>query len=168
MRMGYDMRCFSAEVLALAVAGCLRIVRDKGFFKDEWRLERTGQRIRRHARREAQRALLARTVQGRRADAGAEEHECLDRLRRAARALEGARHARCSRATSSEQRLDRQRHPARGRHHRCSRSGSPARRGKPAIIVIGVLMVVTLFVFGYLVHAPTVEGRKLMLTRSKA
>jgi len=42
MRMGYDMRCFSSDVLALAVAGCLRIVQDKGFFKDEWRLESTG------------------------------------------------------------------------------------------------------------------------------
>ena len=40
--MGYDMRCFSSDVLALAVAGCLRIVQDKGFFKDEWRLESTG------------------------------------------------------------------------------------------------------------------------------
>ena len=53
MRMGYDMRCFSAEVLALAVAGCLRIVRDKGFFKDEWRLERTRVRSRLQARRTA-------------------------------------------------------------------------------------------------------------------
>jgi uncharacterized membrane protein YgcG len=40
-RASYDMRCFSSDVLALAVAGCLRIVRDKGFFKDSWKLERT-------------------------------------------------------------------------------------------------------------------------------
>ena len=41
-RMGYDMRCFSSDVLALAVAGCVRIHRDKGFLKDDWRLERDG------------------------------------------------------------------------------------------------------------------------------
>jgi len=39
-RMGYDMRCFSADVLALAVGGQIRINRDKHFFKDEWRLDR--------------------------------------------------------------------------------------------------------------------------------
>jgi uncharacterized membrane protein len=34
--------------------------------------------------------------------------------------------------------------------------------GKPAVIVIGVLMVITLIIFGRLVKAPTLEGRKLM------
>ena len=38
-RMGYDARCFSSGVLALAVSGCLRIVREKRLFKDEWQLE---------------------------------------------------------------------------------------------------------------------------------
>ena len=33
---------------------------------------------------------------------------------------------------------------------------------KPAVAVIGALMVVTLLIFGRLVKAPTVEGRKLM------
>ncbi|MEO6383797.1 MAG: DUF2207 domain-containing protein, partial [Thermomonas sp.] len=40
-RMGHDNRCFSADALALAVAGFLRIERDKGLFKDEWTLVRT-------------------------------------------------------------------------------------------------------------------------------
>ena len=40
-RMGYDTRCFSADVLSLAVARKLRIERDKGLLKDHWRLERT-------------------------------------------------------------------------------------------------------------------------------
>lgn len=39
-RMGYDMRCFSAAVLQLAVQHCLRIVREPRLLKDEWRLER--------------------------------------------------------------------------------------------------------------------------------
>jgi uncharacterized membrane protein YgcG len=38
--MSYDPRCFSADVLALAVDGHLRIERDKKLLKDEWRLEK--------------------------------------------------------------------------------------------------------------------------------
>ena len=41
-RMGYDTRCFSADVLSLAVTRHLRIERDKGLLKDHWHLERTG------------------------------------------------------------------------------------------------------------------------------
>ncbi len=37
-RMRHDNRCFSADVLALAVAGFLTIERDKGMLKDEWTL----------------------------------------------------------------------------------------------------------------------------------
>ncbi len=40
--MGYDTRCFSADVLALAVDGALRIERDKGLLRDHWRLEQAG------------------------------------------------------------------------------------------------------------------------------
>jgi uncharacterized membrane protein YgcG len=39
-RMGYDMRCFTADVLALAVAGRLRIHQEERVFKDEWQLRR--------------------------------------------------------------------------------------------------------------------------------
>lgn len=39
-RMGYDMRCFTGDVLALAVAGRLRIHQDEHIFKDQWSLER--------------------------------------------------------------------------------------------------------------------------------
>lgn len=41
-KMGYDTRCFSADVLSLAVARLLLIERDKGLLKDHWRLERRG------------------------------------------------------------------------------------------------------------------------------
>ena len=40
-RMGYDARCFSADLLSLAVAGKLRIHREKGLLKDDWELEKT-------------------------------------------------------------------------------------------------------------------------------
>jgi len=41
-RMGYDDRCFSSDLLHLAVAGSLRIHRDEAKKKGEWTLERTG------------------------------------------------------------------------------------------------------------------------------
>ena len=39
-KMGYDMRCFTGDVLALAVAGRLRIHEEDKLFKNEWSLER--------------------------------------------------------------------------------------------------------------------------------
>lgn len=41
-RMGYDTRCFSADLLWLGVAGALRIERDQGLLKERWRLEQAG------------------------------------------------------------------------------------------------------------------------------
>ena len=41
-RMAYDTRCFSADILSLAVAGALRIERDKGLLSDHWRLDTSG------------------------------------------------------------------------------------------------------------------------------
>jgi uncharacterized membrane protein YgcG len=37
-KMGYDMRCFTGDVLALAVAGRLRIHQEEHLFKDQWSL----------------------------------------------------------------------------------------------------------------------------------
>ncbi|GAB1408220.1 hypothetical protein MASR1M8_21390 [Thermomonas brevis] len=39
-RMGHDTRCFSSDLLDLAVRGCLRIDREKRLLKDEWTLTR--------------------------------------------------------------------------------------------------------------------------------
>lgn len=39
-RMKYDARCFSSDLLAMAVDGQLRIHRKQGFLKDDWKLER--------------------------------------------------------------------------------------------------------------------------------
>ncbi|TWI00998.1 putative membrane protein DUF2207 [Luteimonas cucumeris] len=39
-KMTYDPRCFSADLLAMAVDGQLRIHRDKGFLSDDWQLQR--------------------------------------------------------------------------------------------------------------------------------
>lgn len=40
-RMGYDSRCFAADIIEMAVRGYLTIERDKGLFKDSWSLART-------------------------------------------------------------------------------------------------------------------------------
>lgn len=40
-RMGYDTRCFSGDVLSLAVGGHLRVRCDRKFLREQWRLERT-------------------------------------------------------------------------------------------------------------------------------
>ncbi len=160
MRMGYDMRCFSAEVLTLAVAGCLRIVQDKGFFKDEWRLERT-QTDPPASASQGQRALLAGLFK--------DGKPTLVLKNTNASTVQGARRAH-SKA------IDSVLHP---RYYK-QNSGSIAKgmaiggvaillaawmtgeAGKPVVIVIGALMVVTLLIFGWLVKAPTAEGRKLM------
>ena len=40
-RMNYDTRCFSSDLLSLAVAGNVDIQRERGLLKDDWELERT-------------------------------------------------------------------------------------------------------------------------------
>ena len=40
-RMSYDTRCFSSDLLSLAVAGNVDIQREKGLLKDDWELLRT-------------------------------------------------------------------------------------------------------------------------------
>ena len=41
-KMGGDNRCVTSDLLSLAVAGCLRIERDKKLLGDRWSLQRTG------------------------------------------------------------------------------------------------------------------------------
>ncbi|MGH8235940.1 MAG: DUF2207 domain-containing protein, partial [Steroidobacteraceae bacterium] len=160
MRMSYDMRCFSAEVLALAVAGCLRIVRDKGFFKDEWRLERTGTAPPEGAPH-GQRALIARLFK--------DGEPTLVLKNTNASTVSAARRAH-SKAIDDllQPRYYKQNNGSIGKGILLAAvfvllafwlSGEAA---KPAVAVLGALMVVTLLIFGRLVKAPTVEGRKLM------
>ncbi|MCA1714259.1 MAG: DUF2207 domain-containing protein, partial [Gammaproteobacteria bacterium] len=64
-RMRYDTRCFSSDLLALAVAGQVRIHREDKLFKDKWHLERTasdpGEAT---ATTDAQRTLLGKLFPG--------------------------------------------------------------------------------------------------------
>lgn len=160
MRMGYDMRCFTSEVLALAVAGCLRIVRDKGFLKDEWRLESTGA------------ALPEGSSTGQRALA-----EGLFKDGERTLVLKNTNASTLSAARSAHSKaIDDVLQPQYFKRN----NGSIAKAillaavaillafwiageaGKAAVVVIGILMVITLIIFGRLVRAPTEEGRKLM------
>jgi len=159
MRMGYDMRCFSADVLALAVAGCLRIVRDEGFFKDEWRLERAS--VPADGSPPAQRALFAGLFK--------DGSPTL--------VLKNTNASTVSSARSAHGRVIGQ--ATQPRYFK--RNGGSIGKalligvvplllafwlagalGKVAIIFIAVLMLITLIIFGRLVKAPTSEGRKLM------
>jgi len=159
MRMSYDMRCFSSEVLALAVAGCVRIVCDKGFFKDEWRLERAG--VPPDGSSLGQRALFAGLFKG--------GSPVLVLKNTNASTVSAARRAH-SKAIGEllEPRYYKQNNGSIGK---AILIGAIAillafwiagEAGKPAVVVIGVLMVITLIIFGRLVKAPTQEGRKLM------
>jgi uncharacterized membrane protein YgcG len=159
MRMSYDMRCFSSDVLALAVGGCLRIVRDDGFFKDEWRLESTASPP--TGSSAGQRALLARLFK--------DGERTLVLKKTNAQTLSGARRAH-SKAINN----------ALEPRYYTQNNGSIAKgillaaatgllafwisgeAGKPAVAVVGALMVIALLIFGRLVKAPTDEGRKLM------
>jgi uncharacterized membrane protein YgcG len=160
MRMGYDMRCFSSDVLALAVAGCLRIVQDKGFFKDEWRLESTGTPPPDGAST-GQRALFRGLFK--------DGERTLVLKNSNATQLSAARSAHSKAIDAVLQ----------PRYYK-QNTGSIAKgvllavvfgllafwiggeAGKPFVVGIGVLMAITLLIFGWLVRAPTLEGRKLM------
>ncbi|HKR36113.1 MAG TPA: DUF2207 domain-containing protein [Steroidobacteraceae bacterium] len=160
MRMGYDMRCFSSDVLALAVAGCLRIVRDKGFIKDEWRLESTGTAPPAGSS-VGQRALVDRLFKG--------GERTLVLKNTNASTLSAARRAH-SKAIDDvlQPRYYKQNNGSIAKGILLAAAAGllafwiAGEAGKPAVAVIGVLMVITLIVFGRLVRAPTEEGRKLM------
>jgi uncharacterized membrane protein YgcG len=160
MRMGYDMRCFSSDILALAVAGCLRIERKKQFLKDEWSLERVEEGPISDLT-DSQRALHAALF------AGGKPSLVLKNTN--ARRVSSARNAH-TRA------LDKLFHPryfkrngrAIGKALLIAAAGSglaflfAGGAAIPAIAIIAVLMAITLIAFGFLIRAPTPEGRALM------
>ncbi|HKS54342.1 MAG TPA: DUF2207 domain-containing protein [Steroidobacteraceae bacterium] len=160
MDMGYDMRCFSSGVLALAVAGCLRIVRDKGFFKDEWRLESTGTPLPAGSAasqgalleglfKDGEPTLVLKNTNATKLSAARTAHS---------KAIENVLQPRYYKTNTGS--IGKALVLAAAFGLLAFWLGGEA--GKPAVVVIGVLMVVTLIIFGRLVRAPTLEGRKLM------
>jgi len=158
-RMGYDMRCFSADVLALAVNGYVRIHREKKFLKDEWRLDRGNKET--NAPIEAsQAALHARLFSGR---------QSLVLKNTNASVVSAVKEAHTKALTSEFQPKYFNRNGkkvgmavviavATGLVAFIGSGGS----GIPAILVILGLMIVSLVVFARLVRAPTVQGRALL------
>lgn len=158
-RMGYDMRCFTGDVLALAVAGYVRIRQEEGFLKKEWQL------IREHP------AVPQPISPG--------QHELLEHLfsRDDTLVLKNTNASLMSAAVSKHTKiLDTEFQP---RYFK--RNGkqvgtavliavvtamiafvSSGGFGIPAIIGVGALMLLTVIVFGFLVRAPTDEGRQLL------
>jgi uncharacterized membrane protein YgcG len=159
MRMGYDMRCFSADVLALAVGGHLRIHSEKHWLKDEWRLER----VRSPSAvppEPGQRALLAGLF-----SAG----DTLVLKNTNATTVQAARDAQKSV-------LDREYQPRYFKRNGRKIAAAVVIAivtgiiafvgsggfGIPAIIAVMAVMLIMLIVFGRLIRAPTRDGRALL------
>jgi uncharacterized membrane protein YgcG len=168
LQMSYDARCFSSDILALAVAGRLRIRREEKFLrKDRWALERLDDQAAGSADGKAidlpepQRRLLAGIF--------ASGQQTMELQTANATTLAAARAAH-------QGSLDRSYHGAFFRRNVGSTviaallgaasialafavSGG---NGHVAIVLIALLMLVIVTAFGYLVRAPTAQGRRLM------
>ncbi|HEY0662326.1 MAG TPA: DUF2207 domain-containing protein [Lysobacter sp.] len=162
-RMRYDTRCFSSDLLELAVDGKVRIHRDEGFLKDKWRLERTNDE---HIRKstDAQHALFTRLFQS---------GGMLELKNTNAATVAGAQ-------SVHTQALDRRFQPELFQRHGKSIAlafaiaaasiglallvafGVSGGGGVLAIIAVAVLMIAVLVVFAVAVKAPTPAGRKLL------
>lgn len=159
-KMGYDMRCFTADVVALAVGGDLRIHRDDGMFKDEWKLDRTTS-FSQEPSLPSQLKLLDRLFKG----------------GKSTLVLKETNAATISAACQAHQKaLSEEFNP---RYFRLNGrkvgvavvigvvTGALALIGSggfgiPAIIAIIIAMLITIVVFARLVRAPTKEGRSLL------
>ena len=158
-RRQHDPRCFSGDLLALAVAGHVRIDRDKGFFKDTWTLERVPG-VKMDGLTASQRALLPTLF------ASGPRLELKDTN---AMTLSGARTAQVKALTGQYQ----PQYFIRNGRSILAAAGIAVGTlvlaglvsfgaGIPAIVGVGVGMLITVIVFAVLVEAPTVEGRKLL------
>ncbi len=158
-RMSYDTRCFSADLLALAVSGNVRIHREKSLLTDDWELEKATDAA--PLAVEEPKILLSHLFKG-----GLQKLELKNTN---ATIVSGAQSAH---SAALEKRFK----PALfarnggsiaiavviafvGGFLSVALSGGG---GIPIILGILALMLVTLIVFGVLIKAPTQAGRKLL------
>jgi uncharacterized membrane protein YgcG len=160
-RMGYDARCLSSEVLALAVAGHVLIDRDDGIFRDTWSLERRDPDPSAPPPTPAQRALLARLFVGGRPRVELKKSNAttLSEARRLhSKALDSVLHLRYfERNTGSTM--------AAGAIAAATTVAAfliSGGAGVPAIVAVAALMFGTVLIFGRLVRKPTEHGRDLL------
>lgn len=178
-RMGYDMRCFSADLLAVAVAGHVRIHQHRKR-KSTWRLERTDPAAARVAATAAdegtasaataataatlpavQRPLVSKLFPGgvRELKLTDKNAETVSAARDAHRkALDAALHPRYFRRNADKSWLAFAIIVATGLVAFPVSGGA----GIPAIVVILAAMLAVNAVFTQLVKAPTQEGRRLL------
>ena len=170
---GYDPRCFSGDLLALAVAGRVRIGSRKKLLGDEWWLERsTAARGGEGEERAADGNPHARVVPAQETLLGKLFPGGEDRLE-----LKSSNAATVSAAQSAHGKaLDAELQPRYFKRN-AGKTGKAAAlgvgtailaflvsggNGIPFIMLLIGAMVVTIIAFGSLVRAPTAEGRRLM------
>jgi uncharacterized membrane protein YgcG len=158
-RMGYDMRAFTGDVLALAVAGYLKVREREKIFKNEWQLEQVQPEQPRPITSAQERLLQGLFRSG----------SPLVLKNTNATIVQGAR-------DTHRKALDREFQPqyfkTNGKQVGISwliaivvgiaAFVSSGGYGIPVIIAIAVLMFISLIVFAYLIKAPTAEGRQLL------
>jgi uncharacterized membrane protein YgcG len=160
-KMGYDMRCFSSEVLSLGVAHCLRIEREEAFLgRDQWHLDRDTPASAPELGQSQQALLVSLFPPGRERvvlkNSNASAIQAVRSQHESVLAAEGkGRYFNLNGKSTMIAFLI-------GAASIALAAFSSGGAGVPAIIALGVLMVIGLGVFGYLVRAPTPEGRKLM------
>src|SRR5690606_9622419 len=159
LKMAPDMRGFSADVLALAVDGGLRIEREDKMLKDAWTLHRVAGRTPPHDGPLA--ALAARLFAG--------DRDSIELDKANALVLQKARAAHF-------EALKKQYQPAMFDSNGGSVAiaallavvalgialGISGGAGVPAILACGALMFLVVIGFAFLVRAPTPAGRKLL------
>jgi uncharacterized membrane protein YgcG len=158
-RMGYDTRCFSSDLLALAVDGDVRIHREDKLLKDAWTLQRLHPAAS-HATA-AQRALLDKLFRG-----GSDELKLSNSNASTMQAAQSA-HTEALKAqyqpslfkTNARSILVALAIDAVATALAFLSSGGA---GLPVIIACAILMTAVLVVFAILVKAPTPAGRKLL------
>lgn len=165
MRMSCDDRCFTSDLLALAVAGKLRIQREDGLLQDKWQLQRS------HdagdgddgAITPSQRTLLGKLFPG--------DDDVLELTSSNAATISQAKraHFKALKARYQPQMFKRNDISIAialailmvgiGLALVLSRDGGG---GLLAVIAIAVLMLAVLITFATLIKAPTVAGRRLL------
>jgi len=158
-KMGGDNRCVTSDLLSLAVAGCLRIDRDKAFLSDKWSLQRLHPSAP-PALPASQRALFAGLFK---------DGDALELDKDNATLLQAA--------IGAQKKALEQAYAGRMFQRNFGSVGFAAMigiggivlaflfsggGGIPLIVAIGVLVLAVLIAFAILVRAPTPQGRKLL------
>lgn len=160
-RMGHDNRCFSSDLLALAVAGYLRIERDKGLLKDAWTLTSLPRGGAGDGLSPSQSALLSHVFRPDRArlELDASNASTMQAAQVAqARALAKRLHGRMFKLNGSSLGWAIGILVVTGVAAFAASGGA----GILAIVIVLALMLAAVIAFGFLVPARTIEGRRLL------